>query len=125
MQTEPKASSESNDDSSKLAQEYLEGYRLIDERVRGWIVLYGIGLAALFATQAEPLKDIDGWCKYLIVSLALFPPLAQLTFQILYKFSNHANYVQHKDSEKAKYPPFVFHALRGCPEIGVTASRGV
>ncbi len=75
-------------------------YESLSEKTRKWLIVYGVGIAALFITQANVLAPISLAEKLWILIPALLAALLQLVLDLTIKFANLIIYKAHLRTDR-------------------------
>lgn len=74
--------------NNKFAELALARYTDICERIRAWLIIYGVSVPALFITQATELSNVSTKIKLLVLIPSFTGALIQLALVISVKYSN-------------------------------------
>ena len=88
--------SETQRDTAKLA---LDHYMKLSEKIRGWLIIYGVSVAALFITQAVMFSKLATSIKLFILVPAFLGVTLQLLLVISIKYCNLITYKAHFPEE--------------------------
>lgn len=83
-------------DTAKLA---LDHYTKLSEKIRGWLIIYGISISALFITQAAMFSKLAMSMKLFILVPAFLGVALQLLLVISIKYCNLITYKAHFPEE--------------------------
>jgi hypothetical protein len=70
----------------------LQRYVTLDEKATAWFVLYGVGIAALFVSQAEFFAAIELSLKLRVLWPSLTVPLLRVVWSLILKYQNFVAY---------------------------------
>ena len=76
-------------ETAKLA---LDHYTKLSEKIRGWLIIYGISIAALFITQAAMFSKLATSMKLFILGPAFLGVALQILLVISIKYCNLITY---------------------------------
>lgn len=77
----------------------LERYKSLSERIRVWLIVYGVSIAVLFITQAATLSHIDSSTKLFVLVPSFVAVMMQLILAVSIKYQNLVVYKAYSEDE--------------------------
>ena len=87
---------ETQRDTAKLA---LDRYKTLSEKICGWLIIYGVSIAALFVTQSDTFSELTTTRRLFILVPAFIGVGLQLLLIISIKYCNLITFKAHFPEE--------------------------